>query len=222
MENYNFDNDFEFNDESDNLNQDEEPFFSQDELKDLFSEQQKINDSKKIYEKISGFIEEKENNIIKAEDVQNNVTQFELESILGYDDEKRKQDFYVPSANTIIEEKSNQELFNDYLRYPKIAGKKSISDDSSIIPQERVEDTKKIIDIKDEEPDIEGHHTSIEIIRDQFEEIESIIVHCKCGEKTVIKFDYETDVSDDEFITSKTMINPFSVEEIQLKINNED
>lgn len=222
MDNFKFDNDFAENDEDGLFSQEDEPFFSQDELTDLMGEQQKIDDAKKIYEKITGILEEKEQNIIKAEDVKENVNDYELEKILNYDNEDRKKDFYIPTANTLSEDITNEELFNDYLKYPKIAGKKSITDDSTLIPLDKIDETSKVIEIKDEELDNEGHHTSIEIVRDEFEEIETIIVHCKCGEKTIIKFDYETNEITEDVITSKTKINPFSVEEIKLKINDED
>ena len=222
MDNFQFDDDFSQNDEDGLFSQEDEPFFSPDELSDLMGEQQKLDDAKKIYEKITGFLEEKEQNIIKAEDIKENVNDYELEKILNYDNEHRKKDFYIPTAENDTEDIANEELFNDYLKYPKITGKRSVTDESTLIPLDKIDDTKKVIEIKDEEVDNEGHHTSIEIVRDEFEEIETIIVHCKCGEKTVIKFDYETNDLTDDVITSKTKVNPFSVEEIKLKISDED
>ncbi len=222
MKNFQFDDDFE-NDNDFNLeNQDDEPFFSPDELSEMMGDQQKIDDARKIYEKITGFLEEKENNIIKAEDIKENVSDFELDQILNYDEEVRKKDFYVPNNESMVVDKTNEELFNDYLKYPKIAGKKNLHDDSTLISQDKLDESTKMIEIKDQEPDIEGHHTTIEIVRDEFEEIESIVVHCKCGEKTVIRFDYDSNDSLENIIDSKTKVSPFSVEEIKLKINNGD
>ncbi|HRP02186.1 MAG TPA: hypothetical protein PLE30_06005 [Candidatus Kapabacteria bacterium] len=218
METFNFDEEFAEEKKSDDENNDnDEAFFTTEELNEFLGDQKKIDDARSNYERIFGLIEESEQKIIKAEDVKENISDFDLENILNYSDEDRKQDFYTPTKDILEEEEHEREMFDDYLKYPKISGTVNLDDNSNLIPQKKVDDTKKTVEIKDETNDLDEHHTTIEIIRDQYEEIETIVVHCKCGEKTIIKFDYENDENSDELVSTKTKINPFSVEELKLK-----
>jgi len=90
-----------------------------------------------------------------------------------------------------------------------------------LISEENIKSTNKKIEISDELGDDDGHHTTIEINRDENNEIEAIIIHCKCGEKTVLKFDYEEGIEEQTgLINSLTKISSFSVEEIELKQRN--
>ncbi len=222
MENFSFDNEFDSENDSEHFDDSDEPFFSVDELNEMLSEQKTNDETKKIYQKITGIVEENQDNIVKANELKDNINDYELENILNYDEDKRKRDFYENSIQELNNENAHQAIFNDFLKYPKISGRKNIVDTGNLIPQKIINDTKKIVEIKDEEPDQKGHHTSIEIIRNELEEIESIIVYCKCGEKTVIKFDYEANDSNEDTISTKTNINPFTVEEVKIDTNDKD
>ena len=82
-----------------------------------------------------------------------------------------------------------QENFKDYLLAKKITGNNQMKFGDKIIAQEIIEDANKSIEIADLTQFDISKKTSILINRDDEMEIESIEVLCKCGEKTVIKFD---------------------------------
>ena len=215
---YNFDDDFSENSSPDG-NSEEEPFFSEDELKEMMDATQS-NNPKDIYEKFTKLSDNVEKNVIKPEDYEGKINKFELESILSYKEEQRKKDFYSPmqSTDAIL---NQADIFRDYLEIPRISGKENVSSDKKLISEENIKATNKKIEISDELGDDDGHHTTIEINRDENNEIEAIIIHCKCGEKTVLKFDYEEGIEEQTgLINSLTKISSFSVEEIELKQRN--
>lgn len=83
-----------------------------------------------------------------------------------------------------------QENFRDYLLAKKITGNNPLKYSDKVIAQEIIEQTNKSVEIADftHSSDV-TKKTSILINRDDEMDIESIEILCKCGEKTVMKFD---------------------------------
>lgn len=118
----------------------------------------------------------------------------------------REEEYEHPDAKFAKYVRKN---FADYLSLPVISGsaKKKYSD--KYIPKEFVENTSKHVEIAD--LDASTSHgtkkTSILINRDETDEIESIEVLCKCGERTLIKFDFDdSDEDSNSIIANNTRI----------------
>jgi hypothetical protein len=81
--------------------------------------------------------------------------------------------------------------FKDFLEYPKISGKEKFSA-SNIIQKEKTDSLKEKVEVYNE-PEIEDEHgtTTVELNKNERGEVESILIYCKCGEKTLIRFDYD-------------------------------
>lgn len=105
-------------------------------------------------------------------------------------------EFVRPEEET---QKYLQQNFRDYIKVPKISGKLNKFSERNLLKKEEIKPTGKKLEIVDNLP--KGLNpkskTSILINRDINGEIESIEVMCKCGERTLISFDY-SDISDEE------------------------
>lgn len=93
-----------------------------------------------------------------------------------------------------------QRQFKDFIIAPKISGHQSTLKSKNLISAEDVGVINKKVEIADSmtNEDQEAHQTSIVINRDSEGEIESIEVFCKCGERTLVKFDYVDEHSDED------------------------
>lgn len=89
-----------------------------------------------------------------------------------------------------------QENFKDYLLAKKISGKSDTKFGQKILPKEKINENNEKIEISDfySQRSTLQQKTSLIINRNEDSEIESIEVFCKCGEKTIIKFQ-EKDIS---------------------------
>jgi len=86
--------------------------------------------------------------------------------------------------------------FKDFLILPSISGKLSGIANSNRIPSENVKQVTGFIEISDEISDEANHNSgnsTMLINRNSRNEITSIEILCKCGERTVIHLDYEPD-----------------------------
>ena len=124
-----------------------------------------------------------------------------------------------------------QENFKDYLLAKKITGSSQVRFSDKLIPEELISQSEKSIEIVelDQESRQQPKKTSILINRDVDAEIESIEILCKCGEKTIIKFEedavkYEEALDDDEqelVVSSKMgteiIIDTLDLESLNLK-----
>lgn len=81
--------------------------------------------------------------------------------------------------------------FKDFLEYPKISGNEKVTS-SNIIQKEKTESLNEKVEVYNE-PDIEDEHgsTTVELNKNDKGDVESILIYCKCGEKTLIRFDYD-------------------------------
>ena len=214
-ENFSFED--EFSDEHVPENDDgDEPLFTPSELQDLIAENSK-SQIKTVYEKVINSFDKKESNVVKA-DEQSNISKYELNQILNYNNEQRKKDFYNPIKENIQYFESIEEQFKDFFELPKLSGNDEKLSDSNLIPHEIVGKTEKKVEISDDPHELEyDQRTTIEISRDENGDIESLIINCKCGERTFIRFDYDDGLDNaTEVIQPKTKISSFKLEEIQI------
>ncbi|MCL2039535.1 MAG: hypothetical protein FWG85_03795 [Bacteroidetes bacterium] len=106
-----------------------------------------------------------------------------------------------------------QENFKDYLLVKKISGKSDTKHSQKILPKEKINENNEKIEVSDfySERSTHQHKTSLIINRNEDSEIESIEVYCKCGEKTIIKFQEKdiassTDANEGAEVKSNTVI----------------
>ncbi len=93
--------------------------------------------------------------------------------------------------------------FKDFIELPTISGNAGNSTHGNLIPSELVKKSGRKLQISDEPPfsDIEEKASSVVVNRNEYGEIESIEVYCKCGERTIIRLDY-VDEEDPELTES--------------------
>jgi len=209
---------FKFEDDFSNSEvNNEEPLFTSEDLNELLKDAEELK-AKDIYSKINNLKENVQKNVIKPEEYEKNITDYELQSVLNYSDEKRKQDFYSPLDISQEKHHNLESEFKDFLSIPKISGKEKITTESKVLPNEIVENIEKKVEIVDYDDKDSIHHTSVEIGRDGNGDLEYIVIHCKCGEKTMIKFDYD-DGNDNltEVVKINDTLSPLNLEQVDLK-----
>ncbi len=105
-----------------------------------------------------------------------------------YSDEYKESDEY---RDMIMLEKQ----FEDIVKAPRIDMKINASLESNLLETDEIKNNKKFVEIthapNPDNPDDTHQMSTVEINRDENGEIENIVVICKCGEKTLIKFDYQ-------------------------------
>ena len=116
----------------------------------------------------------------------------DVDSILNYDEERRKKEYFENDYNSEDENRPVDEIiqknFKDFLVARKISGKLEGIGSGSRIPSERIHDSGKKVEISDDP----GHSvigdkkTTIVVQRNETGEITNIEVLCSCGEKTTI------------------------------------
>lgn len=114
-----------------------------------------------------------------------------------------------------------QANFKDFISLPKISGSLVKSSENNLIPHSDVSKTGKTIEITDDIKKTNDPHqkTSVIINRDSGGEIESIEVVCKCGERTLITFDYTTTKDLDDELTEivNDPAEPIPFQELEIK-----
>jgi hypothetical protein len=159
------------------------------------------------------FIEEfdREDVVNTKIDVENNSDTFEqfpdvdVDSILNYDEAKRKEDHFEKEFYSENEEKHVDEIlqknFRDFLVVKKISGRFEGIGSDTRIPGERIVDTGKKIEISDD-PNHEvksDKKTTVAVHRNENGDVSFIEVICSCGEKTTIELEFgESDTTGDE------------------------
>ena len=123
--------------------------------------------------------------------------------------EKFEESKYQLDPDTIRAQQL-KEGFNDYINVPKVSGNKQKNYSDRYIPSDFIKEDVSKIEFADLELNVrnkEMKKTSILINRNEKSEIESIEVLCKCGEKTIIKFDVsEDDLDEVGKFTDKTVL----------------
>lgn len=131
--------------------------------------------------------------------LQETVPDVDIDSILNYDEERRKSDHFEKDFVSDEEGKEQDEIlqknFRDYLVARKISGKLEGIGSDSRIPAERINDSAVKVEIRDDP----GHEvkdnkkTTIVVLRNDDGEITGIEVLCSCGEKTTLSIAFGED-----------------------------
>lgn len=216
----------EFSDDKElETDQNDEPFFSGDDIEDFVKQGIEKQNKEQAYNKFNKLFGYSESSVIKKEDLDENliITQNELEALLKLEDDDRKKTKFeriIQSDDQDVEDYL-QEKFKDYIVYPKMSGNTESLPEQNLIPGEYVEKSDRQVEITDDPNTIENEHrTSIEIDRDENGDIESITVFCKCGERTFIKFDYDdSEETESPLLQPQTRVSSFKLEEIQIEKN---
>lgn len=181
----------------------EDPRISEDvfeaDLEELSEYSKKINEQKFSIEDIDDF-----DDIENESDIPENDSEYAEDELGVYQKESRRK----------------RESFKDYLQFPKISGREKKLESGKHIPAEAIKDRHKHVEIIDDPKHVDDHEkTLVEINRDENGEIESISIYCKCGEKTLIEFDYlNDDENKTEVINNPLTEEPFkSKDEIEIK-----
>ncbi len=172
---------------------------------------------------------EKPQNIIIQE---NTIPEFDIDdspdNIFDLDDEEEIEETHDEQLKTPEEEIEEYLLnnFKDFIVAPHISGIKHKAGTNNFIPLENIKAEGKTVEIADKHTTGPSglHQSTVMINRTEDGEVESIEVICKCGERTLIKFDYIdtfkdnnlTDIVDEQIKTVDFSELPQSKEEIEL------
>ncbi len=193
---FNFDDEFKKSDVANTNIEENEKWLSDDDIKEFVKYGQEAKQAADLY---SSLIEEPfESSVIKKKDAAKKkiISASDIEQILSYDEEQRKtqkfsDEYKTQKVSQLSQEDYLVQHFKDFIIAPKIAGKAAGLKHKNLIPQDYYKDEGTKVEIVDDPAMIaEEHRTQIEINRNKTGEIESILVTCKCGEKTFIQFDY--------------------------------
>lgn len=174
-------------------------------------------------------------NIEKPQDLiikETTIPEIEIEdtedSLFDLDDEDEIEEITEDQIKTPEEEIEEYLLnnFKDFIVAPHISGIKHKGGTNNFIPLENIKAEGKTVEIADKHiTSASGiHQSTVMINRTEDGEVESIEVICKCGERTLIKFDYIdtfkdnnlTDIVDDQIKTVDFNDLPQNKEEIEL------
>ncbi len=149
--------------------------------------------------------EQAESSNIISESLEAKKDEEEIEELLSADEEEIKKNVFEPGIGTdedIVDDEMEMKknLFKDFLAVPKISGKTVGIPHSNLIPEEILKNRGKKIEINDDPivDDDEHSRTTIMINKNAEGEIESIEVYCACGERTMIKLNYDNDEETEE------------------------
>lgn len=161
-----------------------------------------------------------------------NLTESELFEALSLAEDDRLKSVFKDSYKLDKEDEIARELyvrghFKDFLQIPKIAGSNKHDSQSNIIKAESISKNTKKVEITDDPNFQDNRHstTSVIVNRDEEGELESIEVFCKCGERTLIKFDYFDEdsgvESSSEVIKENPGFVPFLSDDEREKVRDE-
>lgn len=122
-----------------------------------------------------------------------NLNEDEVDNLIKISDSKRRKLEFEAENDEInkSEEELLRENFQDYLLAKRLSGSQR-SLQGNLLAADKVKDTGQIAEFTDNHGAFDSdHNTTVEINRNSEGELESIVVYCKCGEKTAINFEYE-------------------------------
>lgn len=138
------------------------------------------------------------------------LTEEDLDIIINYDENKRKDEQFTPNFAPNVKSKRTEpdnlyKKFNDFLVFPKISGDKRFNH-TSRLPSEIVSTKGDTVEVSDAAfKTRKKQHSSVIVNREPNGEVDSIEVICTCGERTLIKFDF-ADAEKDEHDFSLTEV----------------
>ncbi|MCO5252093.1 MAG: hypothetical protein M9949_11845 [Candidatus Kapabacteria bacterium] len=211
---------------NDSKQADSEPLFEKSDVNEMLSSSAKINDQHRIYKKVNNIFTppDSPSNVIKKNSPLQKeiISSKELETYLNIQSEEIKKADFEESSEEQQSERNEylNKHFHDFLQLPKLSGKDKYGLDKKFIPKENINDRKKLVEISDDTSfGDETHSSTIEIIRSAEGDIENIVVYCKCGEKTLIRFDYDekTDAEQTQIIKDHSSVAPMNVPSLNIR-----
>ncbi len=131
------------------------------------------------------------------------ITQDDIDHLVAYDDERRKdisfieRSFNFPGMENkeMSIDEALRKNFNDFLIAPKISGDNKRPIHTNRLPADHINQGEGVVEILEDKEflDHDREHSSVILNRSPEGELENIEILCKCGEKTLIKFDYAED-----------------------------
>ncbi len=192
------------------------------------------DEQKRLQKRFSSTVDLKASGMISPETILErfNLTESELFEALSLAEDQRLKSIFRESYKLDKEDEIAREMytrghFKDFLQIPKITGSKPKEDQSNVIKAESISQKTKKIEISDDPNFQDNRHstTSVIVNRDEDGELESIEVFCKCGERTMIKFDYFDEdsgiESSSEIIKENPGFVPFLSDDEREKVRDE-
>jgi hypothetical protein len=177
--------------------------------------------TKDIFEEKFNHVDVINKNVVKVEHAKDNEKIVELDKmdLIQFYEERFKKDSFEYQFVEMKDEKKDsidsllKENFKDFLIYKKLAGNLSGINHSTRIPSERLNQSNKTVEVKDDK-DIKHQSKQIITHRNKYDEVDYIEVICNCGETTIIRFDYDENADYEEedkknlYIEEKEIVEP--------------
>lgn len=128
-------------------------------------------------------------------------TQSDIDQLVNYDQERRKEISFKKQLNDEIdlndeENEVVENTFKDFLVYPRISGKSQLRGDMTLIPNSHVVKSDKVVEIVDAPKTKKKHNpATILVNRDEIGDIDNVEIVCECGDRILLKFE-KVDVFD--------------------------
>ncbi len=192
------------------------------------------DEQQRLQKNFSSTVDLKSSGLISPETILErfNLSESDLFEALSLAEDDRlksvfKDNYKLDKEDEIAREMYLRGKFKDFLQIPKITGNKHSDLNSNIVKAETVSKNTKKIEITDDPNFKDNRHstTSVIVNRDEDGELESIEVLCKCGERTLIAFDYfDQDSgleSSSEIIKDAPGFEPFLTDNEREKVRDE-
>ncbi len=192
------------------------------------------DEQQRLQKNFSSTVDLKSSGLISPETILErfNLSESDLFEALSLAEDDRlksvfKDNYKLDKEDEIAREMYLRGKFKDFLQIPKITGNKHSDLNSNIVKAETVSKNSKKIEITDDPNFKDNRHSSTSVIvnRDEEGELESIEVLCKCGERTLIAFDYfDQDSgleSSSEIIKDNPGFEPFLSDDEREKVRDE-
>lgn len=195
VEDFNLSEGFQDIDDEPKPEQKKSQLLSDDDIKHLMGMGEEARRAVELHQTLGNDDDERESPVIKKEDIKHSkITEEDVQNYINFDEDTRKKLRFNDPYTDHTEEPDDKLPFKDFIMAPRLAGSRIRPDYRNLMPSETLTDSGKRVEISDKlvDPSEESvhKHTSVIINRDEQGDVESIEVFCKCGERTLIKFDY--------------------------------
>ncbi len=160
------------------------------------------------------------------------ITPEDIDRLVAYDDERRKEISFIERSyeSMGLEERelsideALQKNFNDFLIAPKISGDNTKPIHANRLPADHIKEGEGVVEILEDKEflDHENEHSSVILNRSPEGELENIEILCKCGEKTLIKFDYAEDDMELTELEGKKLREELNVEADVIQLDSHE
>jgi hypothetical protein len=212
--------DYVYQDEEDDDIEIEDPNASAVRKKEDYTEDQKNKD---LFNEQFNHVDVINKNVVKGKHAADNEKIIELDKmdLIQFYEERFKKDSFEYQFVEMKEESPDsidallKENFKDFLIYKKLSGNLSGLSHANRIPSDKLKSSNKTVEVKDDKDD-KKHTKQIITHRNQYDEVDFIEVICNCGERTIIRFDYDENANYEEedkknlYIEEKEEVEPIN------------